>query len=158
MSNPHTENNINNNDNEDDIQTSRRHSTVQTSLHLHTASGNLASRTINDDNDSPILLEDRLFKTIVSLHQLIYTNQQLNEALLKEAYDVDLFEALQENDELILQKTKNVTVMTQQLKELGVQVISLEEDDNMPVYCGSVVLRKLEEETVLPMPIGPFLC
>ncbi len=37
-------------------------------------------------------------------------------------------------------------VMTRWFKELGVQVNSLEEDDNMPVYCGSVMLRKLEEE------------
>ncbi len=76
------------------------------------------------------------------MHQLIHTNQQLNEALLKEAYDVNLFKALKENDELILQKTKDVTVMTRWLKELGVQVNSLEEDNNMPVYRGSVVLRK----------------
>ena len=69
-------------------------------------------------------------------------NQQLDEALLKEELDVNLFKALKENNELILQKTKDVMVMTRWLKELGVQVNSLEEDNNMPVYRGSVVLRK----------------
>ncbi|KAL7475124.1 hypothetical protein ACHAW6_001048 [Cyclotella cf. meneghiniana] len=112
MSNPCTENNINNNDNKDKIQSGRRHLTVQTSLHLHTTSGNLASRAKNGDNNSPILLEARIFETIVSLHKLIHTNPQLDEALLKKAYDFDLFKALKENDELILQKMKDVTVMT----------------------------------------------
>ena len=137
--NTRTENNDDNN-----IKTGR-HYTVKPSPHLHTASGNLASRTENDDNDSPILLEARLSETVLSLRQLIHTNRQLDEALLNDSDDdVDLFEALKENDDLIARKRNEVTAMSQTLKELGVQVNSWEED--MPVYGGSVVLKKLEEE------------
>ncbi len=46
---------------------------------------------------------------------------------------------LNENDELILRKMKDVMLMTRWLKELGVQVNFLEEDDNMSVYCGSML-------------------
>ena len=142
MSNKSTENNNTRTENNNNNIQTGRHYTVKPSPHLHTASGNVASRTENDD-DSPILLEARLSETILSLRQLIHTNQQLDEALLKDVQDDDLLEALKENDELIARRMKDVTVMSRRLKELGVQANFLEED--MPVYGGSVVLKKLEE-------------
>ncbi|KAL7474092.1 hypothetical protein ACHAW6_000084 [Cyclotella cf. meneghiniana] len=71
-------------------------------------------------------------------------NKQLKEAL-KEGDDTNLLEVLKENDELNVQKWKDVRVMLERLKELGAPANqSLEED--MPMYGGLWVLKKLEEE------------
>ncbi len=67
-------------------------------------------------------------------------NKQLKEAL-KEGDDTNLLEVLKKNDELNVQKRKDVRVMLERLKELGVMANrSLEED--IPVYGGLWVLRK----------------
>ncbi|KAL7489634.1 hypothetical protein ACHAW6_015322 [Cyclotella cf. meneghiniana] len=118
------------------------HYRILPSPHLRTASGNLATQ--HDDDDSPALLEARLSETVRSLRRLIDSNRELDEALREGADDVELLDALRENDELIVRKTKDVRAMSRRLKEMGVGVIPAEED--MPVYGGSVVLRKLEEE------------
>eukprot|EP00804_Cyclotella_cryptica_P025423 CCRYP_017195-RA/>CCRYP_017195-RA protein AED:0.00 eAED:0.00 QI:8/-1/1/1/-1/1/1/75/159 len=138
MSTQNTDSSSNNNNN----QTTGKHYIFKPSPHLHTASGNMASRTEDDDN-SPILLEARLSETILALRQLIHTNQQLDEALLTGGDDDDLLEALKENDDLILRKRKEVTIMSRKLKELGVPINSI---GDVPVYSGSLVLKKLKEE------------
>mmetsp|Transcript_783 Transcript_783/g.1321 ORF Transcript_783/g.1321 Transcript_783/m.1321 type:complete len:142 (+) Transcript_783:2-427(+) len=102
------------------------------------ASGNVVSNT-NDDNQ-PILMEAKLVEMIVSLRQLINSNQQLEEAL-QECHDEDLLQALEENDSLILRKRNDARMLATKLISHGVN-ISLE--DKIPQYDGSLVLKQMK--------------
>lgn len=89
-------------------------------------------------DDSPILMEAKLSETINSINQLISSNRQLDE-MLKEGYDSDLMQALEENDALIIRKLDECKVMRRKLVEADVQL-----NLDIPVYHGSVVLKQLK--------------
>ena len=106
------------------------------------STGHPVSNTNDDTN--PILLEAKLLELITSIRQLISSNQQLEQALNEEQdEDDDLLQALIENEELILRKKNNAMVLADTLKCLGVN-ISL--NDKIPLYHGSVLLKKMREE------------
>ena len=106
------------------------------------STGHPVSNTNDDTN--PILLEAKLLELITSIRQLISSNQQLEQALNEEQdEDDDLLQALIENEELILRKKNNATMLADTLKSSGVN-ISL--NDKIPLYHGSVLLKKMREE------------
>lgn len=91
-------------------------------------------------DDSPVLMEAKLSEMINSINQLISSNLQLDE-VLKEEYDADCMEALEENDALITRKIEECKVMRRKLIETGVQLNLV-----VPVYQGSVVLKQLNSK------------
>lgn len=110
--------------------------------------GNVIVSAVNDDQ--PILMEARLVEMISSLRQLIHSNQLLDEALLMNdggGHDKDLFQALEENEVLIVRKCANAQALAARLQTRGVS-ISL--DDKIPKYDGSVVLRRMREQVRVP--------
>ena len=120
---------------------STRHFVVKAATRV-TASGNPISLS-DDDDDQPILMEAKLREMITSINQLIFSNQQLDEALL-EAHDDDLLDALTENETLIHRKIYEATKLAAKLNKHGIHV-SLA--DKVSRYDGSSVLKKMEEET-----------
>mmetsp|Transcript_4389 Transcript_4389/g.9747 ORF Transcript_4389/g.9747 Transcript_4389/m.9747 type:complete len:137 (+) Transcript_4389:88-498(+) len=93
-------------------------------------------------DNNPVLMEARLTEMIVSLQQLIRTNEQLEEALC-ETMDEDLLQALKENDELILRRRRAAAVLAAKLHERSGVDISL--SDKVPPYAGSSVLKRIED-------------
>ena len=93
-------------------------------------------------DNNPVLMEARLTEMIVSLQQLIKTNEQLEEAL-SETMDDDLLQALKENDELILRRRSAAAVLANKLRNCSGVDISL--SDKVPPYAGSSVLKKIED-------------
>lgn len=88
-------------------------------------------------HDSPLLLEAKLIETISSIHQLISSNSQLDEALKQDADD-ELLQALTENDALIIRKIEECNDMKRQLSEMDSE--QLNSNLEIPVYNGSSVL------------------
>ena len=109
------------------------------------SSGEVVSPEEADDN--PILMEAKLTEMIVSLQQLIKSNEHLEEALgstpESETVDDDLFQALKENDELILRRRKAAAVLAAKINSCSGVRVSL--SDKVPPYTGSSVLRKIED-------------
>ena len=95
-----------------------------------------------NDETNPILLEAKLLELITSIRQLISSNQQLEQALQEEEHD-DLLQALIENEELIIRKKNNATMLANTLKNRHGVTISL--NDKIPLYHGSVLLKKMKE-------------
>lgn len=104
-----------------------------------TASGNKIS---SDDDEQPILMEAKLRELIISINQLIKSNQALDEALMDDNDD-DLLAALRENDYLIHRRVIDATSIAKKLNNHGVH-ISL--SDKILQYRGSIVLKKMEME------------
>ena len=80
------------------------------------STGHPVSNTNDDTN--PILLEAKLLELITSIRQLISSNQQLEQALNEDEDDEDddLLQALIENEDLILRKKNNATMLANTLK------------------------------------------
>jgi hypothetical protein len=97
----------------------------------------LSKQPVSTTDDSPALIQARLAETILSLRQLISTNKQLDEILLREEYDQELMLALEENDALITRKTEECAGMRRKLLDFGVDV-----DVELPIYDGSKVLQQ----------------
>ena len=87
-------------------------------------------------------MEAKLRELIISINQLIKSNQALDEALMDDNDD-DLLAALRENDYLIHRRVIDATSIAKKLNNHGVH-ISL--SDKILQYRGSIVLKKMEME------------